>query len=162
MLRTNRVPTGGAENLATDIGRKGSLVVTDGSVEPEFNPGVVKESVVDEEETKDKVGGLPSEDLAGHRQKTRALTLSMAEVKHIYVHEEHKVQEEEAESKNTTILGKILHVIQWPIATLAKFVIPNLEEEEIDKPLVPILPTTAVIACLILTKSRLASRRMGL
>lgn len=76
----------------------------------------------------------------------------MAEVKHIYVDEAKHAKEEQQE--DTSVLSKVLEILKLPIEFAAKVAIPNLEDDEIDKWFVPLLPTTAILACLLLTKSR--------
>ena len=148
LLRQNRTPTGGANDLVTDIDRRESLI---GESQPS---NAANDSALDntlDAEAKDAVGGLP-QDVTEHRAQTRALTLTMAEVKHIYVDEAKHAKEEQKEE--TSVLGKIIEILKLPIELAAKVAIPNLEDDEIDKWFVPLLPTTSILASLLLTKSK--------
>jgi hypothetical protein len=133
--------------LVTDIDRRESLI------DDRRPTDTVNDSAVDntlDAEANDTVGDLP-EDMTAHRAQTRALTLTMAEVKHIYVDEAKHAKEDEKEE--TSVLGKVIEILKLPIEFAAKVAIPNLEDDEIDKWFVPLLPTTSILASLLLTKS---------
>jgi hypothetical protein len=147
LLRQNRTPTGGVDELVTDIDRRESLIDdkrTSTSIDESPADNTLDAEVKEAE-------AHPPQDLTAHRAQTRALTLTMAEVKHIYVDEAKNAKEDLKEE--TTVLGKILEILKLPIEFAAKVCIPNLEDNEIDKWFVPLLPTTAIIASLLLTKS---------
>ena len=147
LLRQNRTPTGGANDLVTDIDRRESLI---DDKQPSDTPNDTPLDNTLDAEANDSVGKQP-QDMAAHQEKTRALTLTMAEVKHIYVDEAKHVKEDQKEE--TSVLGKVLEILKLPIEFAAKVAIPNLEDDEIDKWFVPLLPTTSILASLLLTKS---------
>ena len=74
----------------------------------------------------------------------------MAEFKHIYVNE---IESKEKETPKTP-LQHVLSVLASPGKYICMIFIPNVEEEELDKAWMPIMPAISTIACIILTKSR--------
>lgn len=90
----------------------------------------------------------------------KRLTLSMAEFKHIYVNEMDKeIQLDEAVSP----IQKVIDLLTLPGKILCMVMIPNVDEEMMEKWYVPLMPLVSMAACIILTKSKvLNNSRMGL
>ena len=86
--------------------------------------------------------------------------MTMAEFKHIYVNE--LESKEKAEEKS--VVQHILAILVSPGKHICMFFIPNVDEEELGKAWVPLMPAVSTIACIILTKSmdRHLTPRMGL
>lgn len=72
----------------------------------------------------------------------------MAEFKHIYVNE----IENEKEVEKKSVFRLLLDILLSPGKHICMFFIPNVEEDELGKFWVPIMPLTSVIACIVLTK----------
>lgn len=82
--------------------------------------------------------------------KQRGLTISMAEFKHIYTHEIEKENE-----KTQTRLELVLEIISTPGKYACMCIIPNVDEEALDKWYVPAMPLASTLASILLTKSSL-------
>lgn len=84
-------------------------------------------------------------------QTYNRLTLTMAEIKHIYNEEVVKVEEEKPESMS--FASKCFYYINFPIQLLSMATIPNVDDEKIGSWYTPILPFTSMLASVTLTKS---------
>lgn len=91
----------------------------------------------------------PSNSQASARQKS--LTLTMAEIKHIYNEEVEKAVDEKPE--NVGILQKISAIVQFPVEIVSMAIIPNVDDEKIGRWYTPILPFTSMLAFITITKS---------
>lgn len=81
----------------------------------------------------------------------RRLTLTMAEVKHIYTKEVGK-QEEELEEQ-LGVFQKILKYLTLPIQIVEMIFIPNVEEEMLETWYSPLIPYSSSIGILTITRS---------
>ena len=80
------------------------------------------------------------------------LTLTMAEIKHIYNEEVEKAVDEKPE--DVGFFGKLCSIINFPVDIVSMAIIPNVDDEKIGAWYMPILPLTSILAFLTLTKSR--------
>lgn len=88
------------------------------------------------------------------------LTLTMAEIKHIYNEEVEKAVDEKPEEVG--FLGKIGTIINFPVEIVSMAIIPNVDDEKVGEWYMPILPLTSILAFLTLTKSRVILIQDGL
>lgn len=86
------------------------------------------------------------------------LTLTMAEIKHIYNDEVEKAVEEKPEQVG--FFGKICTIINFPVEIVSMAIIPNVDDEKVGAWYMPILPFTSVLAFITITKRRPSSSRM--
>ena len=77
--------------------------------------------------------------------QVRKLTLTMAEVKKIYKDESEDVAKEQ-DTENP-----ILKWLTLPLAIVPKLTIPNLEEEEVVKPIAALMPVTSILVIAFFT-----------
>lgn len=91
-------------------------------------------------------------------QPIRRLTLTMAEVKHIYTKEVEK--QEEALEEKLGLFKRIMKYVTMPIEILEMMLIPNVEEEKLETWYSPLIPYTSSIGILTITKSKRHSLRM--
>lgn len=107
----------------------------------------------DEDEARDQVMPLQSkDDLLDHHHDGKAprITLTMAEIKHIY-HEEVEKQED---SDEATLTDKIIKIITYPMEFASMILIPNVDKEKINEWYCPLIPFTSMLGLLTITKSR--------
>lgn len=90
-----------------------------------------------------------------HHTATRqkGLTLTMAEIKHIYNEEVEKAVEEKPETVGC--VEKFLTIIKFPVEFVSMLIIPNVDDEKIDNWYMPIIPFLSCVAFITITKSKL-------
>jgi hypothetical protein len=82
----------------------------------------------------------------------RKLTLTMAEIKHIYTEAVEKQEEEDEE--HLTLREKIMKYVTLPVEVITMVCISNVDTDELDKWYSPLVPFTGCMAFLTLTRSR--------
>lgn len=93
-------------------------------------------------------------DQASHAEPKRPLrlTLTMAEIKHIYNEEVEKTVGEEPQKVG--LLAKVCSFMTMPVELVSMAIIPNVDDEKITAWYMPILPVTSVLAFVTITKRR--------
>lgn len=100
---------------------------------------------------------MVEEDTLGTK-KARHLTLTQAEVKNIYQHEQDSAVTEQMEEDASTA-DKVLHYITMPLKIFPMVTIPNLEEEEAAKVYSPALIVTGIfMSFLLIVKEEYATK----
>ena len=123
------------------------------AVDPLKQPVLENQETVndDEDEAKDIVMPLEDkEDLPDnhHEGQPKRMTLTMAEIKHIY-HEEVEKQEEGDEA---TLTDKILKYLTMPMELASMILIPNVDKEKINEWYCPLIPFTSMLGLLTIIK----------
>lgn len=98
----------------------------------EMHDKLLSESIIDEDSGK---------------STSRKLTLTQAEVKHIYQNELDNAKEEANELGEQSTLDKVVDYITLPLRIIPMITIPNLEKEDLAKPFSPVLALTSSLAC---------------
>lgn len=98
----------------------------------------------------------PEDDLLGNPDGIQPggkknLHMTVVEFKQVLNEEEKKVAEEEPE----TLMDKVMDIIKAPIEFVPLISIPNVDDEELNKWWTPLLPTSAAIACFLITNSKI-------
>lgn len=83
--------------------------------------------------------------------KERSATFTLAEFKSVYVSEAVKVDGESDKPKS--VMARICQYIKMPMDTIIMVIVPNVDEEKIERWWTPILPLTSVLASITLTSS---------
>lgn len=113
----------------------------------------VKEPLTDgqpeQAEDNDQVSGGADKDPAPKKKLAR-LTLTMAEIKHIYNDEVDKAVDQEPEEVG--ILAKLCSFMTLPVELVSMAIIPNVDDEKINSWYMPIIPVTSVLAFVTITK----------
>ncbi len=99
-----------------------------------------------------KPNGKLTEKLIEGGAYPKRLTLTMAEYKNLYVNEMEKEKDNMTEEELTP-LQKVLDILTLPGKMLCMIMIPNVDEEMMNKWYVPAMPLISMAACIILTKS---------
>lgn len=136
-----------------------AVMVTDIDARFGINDPLVEDRDQEKPGEPEKTEIKPVEPKPEHKPDRR-ITLSMAEIKHIYNDEVEKAEEEEPEK--VSFFSKCCYIIRLPVELFFKAIIPNVDDEKIDAWYTPIIPLTSVIAFLSITKSKFASCRMGI
>lgn len=139
------------ENMITDIENSESKkepILPVNAKDNEFKSD--EEDQKNEKEEKVDKKPINSEDQTHHNRKQNRITLTMAEIKHIYSEE----VEKQEESDKVSLLAKCLKYITMPIQISAMCLIPNVDKEKIDEWYCPIIPFTSIIGLLTIMKSK--------
>jgi heat shock protein HspQ len=146
------------EELHKQMGKviRHSDVNSDGMVTDIDTTDQLKEPVLDatdddEDEKKDLVMPLEDKyDLAHHHNgsQPQRITLTMAEIKHIY----HDEVEKQEDSEKASAIEKIIKYITFPIDFLSMLLIPNVDKEKIDNWYCPLIPFTSMLGLITILK----------
>lgn len=119
--------------------------------EPVLDAETDEDKKAEQDEEKDQVMLLEAPNFSDDRQhnfNSKRITLSMAEIKHIYS----EAVEEQEETENATLCSKILKYITLPIEFVTLLLIPNVDKEKINEWYCPLIPFTSAIGVLTITK----------
>jgi hypothetical protein len=125
----------------------------------QLNEPILKPDDQKKDQTEDP-HGKPKTDHAEHPPATplRRLTLTMAEVKHIY--NDVVEQQEREDVEDQSVFDKISKYTTMPVEFVAMTMIPNVDSDMLDKWYVPLIPFNSSLAILTFTRSRLLSLRL--
>lgn len=108
-------------------------------------------NLIHNEDQNNSIGGENLSEPLTEDAKPRKLTLTMAEVKHIYNQEvEQKKEEEDSAEEPSSALSKVTDVITLPLQWLGTLTVPNLDEESVSKDLITLMPVPCTLAILFL------------